>query len=116
VAAADPPIVSVEKGHEENYRLIFGSQLIFLFRVNQSGGGLPVSVAREAFAEAVERWPELHRNRAFDAWAGFLVHVGLAQHDVSENSGREDVIAITPAGRHFLRYVLDKQLPVEKVG
>jgi hypothetical protein len=108
--------LSIEKGHEENYRLIFGSQLIFLWRVNQSGGALPVDAARESFLEAVERWPEVHRKRTFEIWAGFLVHVGLAQSLVAEVPGRTEVIAITPMGRHFLRYVLDKQLTVEKAG
>ena len=96
----------MEKWHEENYRVIFGSQMELLEQVNQAGGSLPMPKVHEAFAKAQAAWPNLHGGVTVDLWLRFLVITNMLALDAATGTVR-----ITEKGRAFLRYRVDKQFP-----
>jgi hypothetical protein len=99
--------LSTQLSHEKNYNAIFGSQLNLLAQANPAGGVIP-SMAKGLYDQAKAHYPEVYAAYGFDQWIGFLVKSGLLQ------LGQNGNWILTNYGRGFLKYVLDRQLTINK--
>jgi len=98
---------NVALAHERNYSAIFGSQLQLLAQMNVDLGVLP-SVARQIYDAAKSANPEVYRAYPFEQWIAFLQNGGLITRAPNGN------YVLTPYGRGFLKYILDRHLSVNK--
>jgi hypothetical protein len=95
-------------GHERNYRVIFGSQIELIARVNISSPlGLPKESAEAIYNNAANNFPDFYKTMTFDKWIHFPVAAGL----LFVSDGR---YAITPYGAGFLKYIIDQKLEFAK--
>jgi hypothetical protein len=70
--------------------------------------GVPQDVARQTYEAAKSTYPEVYRHFPFEHWIGFLQNGGLITVAPSGN------YVLTPYGRGFLKYILDRRLSVTK--
>lgn len=80
--------------------LIWASQVAALTYLNSRGGFVPVEEVRPFFDDARVRFPDIYRNYALDAWLRFLQSWLLVEL-------RGDTIAISVAGREFLKWRIE---------
>jgi hypothetical protein len=99
--------LTVQLSHERNYNGIFGSQLNLLSQANGAGGITPAR-ANAFYEEAKAAYPQLYTTYRFDQWIGFLIAAGLLTQSA------EGAYVLTNFGRGFLKYIIDRQLPVNK--
>ena len=99
----------LEMEFSEISHLIFGSQLKLLGALTSASRPLPVSDAANMYIEAAAKFPEMHRDRTFDEWLGYLKANGLVH--VSDNQ-----IDITQYGSDFLKYLVDKRRTYDRAG
>jgi hypothetical protein len=71
------------------------------------GGGVSADVARKFHEEAKAMFPDAYRSYTFEHWITFLVGSGL----VTVGQGN---YVLTPYGRGFLKYIVDRGLPPNK--
>jgi hypothetical protein len=105
--SASAASLSVQLAHEKNYNAIFGSQLNLLAQANGAGGITP-AFANALYEQAKAANPQLYTTYRFDQWIGFLINAGLL---VQSNGA----YVLTNFGRGFLKYIVDRQLPVNKL-
>lgn len=96
--------LNVQVAHERNYNAIFGSQIQLLTQMVPALG-IPAQVARNVYAQAKSSYPEFYRTYTFDEWIGFLQQSGLCV------VGQGGNYILTPFGRGFLKYIVDRRLP-----
>jgi hypothetical protein len=104
--------LNVQLTHERNYNAIFGSQLQLLEQMNPAIG-VPPSVPRQIYDAAKAAFPEMYRDYTFDQWIAFLQNGGLITvggHSLSTLGN----YVLTPYGRGFLKYIVDRRLSVNK--
>jgi hypothetical protein len=97
--------LNVQLSHERNYNTIFGSQLGLLAQAN---AGVTPEMARALYEKAKAANPTLYSTYTFDQWIGFLINSGLLQ------LGPRGAYVLTNYGRGFLKYIVDRQLAVNK--
>ena len=91
-------VADLERAHEANYRLMFGSQIAALKNVNQSGRRQPLEALRQFYNQAAAQWPAAYAAFSFDAWGNFLTRCRYV--DV-----RDDTVEVTLFGRDFLMWM-----------
>ena len=89
-------------GHEFIYNRIFGSQIVFLKRLNELAN-CTVDQAREFFQPYAKQFPQVYSNYGFEAWLNFMVTNAL----VLRNG---DTLMIDEIGRDFLGYLVFQRL------
>jgi hypothetical protein len=99
--------VNIQVGYERTYASIFGSQLTFLAQANGEGGLVP-AYAHQLYEQTKAANPALYAAYPFDRWVGFLIESALVITDARGN------YALTPYGRGFLKYIVDRHLTVFK--
>ena len=87
---------------ESTYNLIFGSQLALLQQLNTLPLGMPIADARHFFDAACRSYPDFYKTYSFDQWMTFLQGQGLILRPAN------DRVAITIAGREFLKYLVER--------
>ena len=70
------------------------------------GGGASVELAQKIYDEAKSAFPEIYRNITFEQWITFLVASGLCTVGDAK-------YVLTPYGRGFLKYIVDRQLTAD---
>jgi hypothetical protein len=99
--------LSIQLEHERTYRIIFGSQILALERMNRPGG-LTEEELQEIYSAAIAAYPAgLTKRSDYDSWKGYIT-ISLARKN---NEGNYE---LTATGRGFLRYIIDQQLSATK--
>jgi hypothetical protein len=98
--------LSIQLAHERNYIAIFGSQLNLLAQAN-GAGGITHELANVLYEHAKATYPQVYTTYRFDQWIGFLITAAL----IVQSGG---AYVLTNYGRGFLKYLVDRQLPVNK--
>ena len=89
---------------EMTYRMIHGTQLQLLLKAN-SVSAIKTTEAREFYSQSVKRG---NTTQSFEQWIGWLlVQTMLEPSDDSSYT-------VTPAGRMFVRYVIQESYPLDK--
>ncbi|WBL76040.1 hypothetical protein I3J27_23765 [Bradyrhizobium xenonodulans] len=105
-------IEQIRRIHETNYRIILGSQIALLLKLN-TGATIRLSDARELYEQTKKNHPGLYENFMFSEWVMWPKNVGLINFpDIAETSP----VTITPAGKDFLHYLVETGLTGEKPG
>lgn len=99
--------LSIQLNHERTYAPIYGSQLRLMVLMNNPGG-LDIEGARSVYTETTGAWPDRYKSYTFEQWIGFLTASGLCTLDASNH------YQLTPYGRGFLKYILDRRLSSTK--
>lgn len=99
--------LSVGLSHQNNYTAIFGSQLQLLGQMNIDAGVQPAA-ARAIFDATKSANPIAYQDIAFEQWIGFLLGAGLIMIAATGN------YVLTAFGRGFMKYILDRHLPLNK--
>jgi hypothetical protein len=99
--------LNIQLSHERHYNLIYGSQLRLMEQM--IGGSVSTEFARRIYEEAKSAFPEVYRNYTFKQWIEFLVRSGLCA------VGEDGHYVLTPYGRGFLRYIVDRRLSPNKL-
>jgi hypothetical protein len=97
--------LNVQLTHERHYNLIYGSQLRLMEQM--VGVGVSRDGAQKIYEEAKAMFPDVYRNSTFEQWITFLVGSGL----VTVGQGN---YLLTPYGRGFLKYIVDRRLSPNK--
>jgi hypothetical protein len=101
--------LNIHLTYEKNYQAIFGSQIRALAQMNTDFGS-----SRDAllaiFTAAKAAYPQLYGSYSFDQWLNWIQQSGLCTIGVNGN------YVLTPNGRGFLKYLLDRHLFLEKAG
>lgn len=98
--------LNVQLSYERNFNAIYGSQLRLMEQM--IGGGVSTDVARKFYEEAKAMFPDIYRSNTFEQWITFLVGSGLV------TVGHANYV-LTQYGRGFLKYIVDRQLPTNKL-
>lgn len=98
--------VNIQIAYERNYRVIFGSQIEALIAMNGPAGALE-QLLSALYANAAARYPGFYKTFSYEQWKHFFVATGLT---VQTDAGLE----ISAFGRGFMKYMIDKSLPVQK--
>jgi hypothetical protein len=98
--------LNIQLSHEKSYNVIFGSQLRLMAQMIAGGSA---EVARRIYEEAKSAFPEFYLNYTFEQWIGFLVGSGLC------TAGEGGNYVLTPHGRGFLKYIVDRRLSPNKI-
>jgi len=108
-------VSEIERIHEANYRVIFGSQIVALKQLNLLGGQAPVETFRPFYAAAAagEFNKALYAGRSFEAWGEFLANAGYVEG--VENSDPLQV-RITLLGQDFLHWLVRTRVSEAKPG
>ena len=90
--------------HETHYRLIFGSQIDALRKLNETGTA-PLNIYERYYAEVAANpaWGDLHKGRTFEQWGEFLVN---AAYVILIEGSEPSTVQITPFGKQFLHWML----------
>ena len=96
----------LEAAFERVYRVIFGSQIVLLRRLN-GFGQISIEDAKHMFEPLERQFPELYKDYGLVGWLGFLSSEKL----ISFNA---DMAEITELGRDFLLYLVARRLPENK--
>jgi hypothetical protein len=99
---------TVERNHEQTYRIIFGSQILALKEINIRGF-ITVAQAQEIYGMAERAFPDLYATFPFKNWGGFLIDQGLVVIPDDPVTDESRVI-LTPAGKDFLFFLTGRGL------
>jgi hypothetical protein len=99
--------LTVQVSHERNYTAILGSQLNLLAQASPAGG-ITTAMANALYEQAKAVYPQVYTTFRFDQWIGFLINAGLLAQ-IGE------AYVLTNFGRGFLKYIVDRQLAVNKL-
>jgi hypothetical protein len=105
-------VEQIRRYHEVHYRLILGSQITLLLKVNM-GGMINRTIAREIYDIAKAAYPVIYTNFSFEHWIVWPKNVGLINF---ANDMPWAEITITPAGKDFLHYLVEAGLTGDKPG
>ena len=72
-------------------------------------GGIMPAMANALYEQAKAAYPQLYTTYRFDQWIGFLIGAGLLTQST------EGAYVLTNFGRGFLKYIIDRQLPINKL-
>jgi hypothetical protein len=98
--------------HERTYRVIFGSQISLLLVAN-SPSHPDVAAAQKVYEDAKASYPQLYENFAFTQWLDLLIRI----HFVTwSGEGTTQRLHITPLGRDFPHYLVNRGLTEQKYG
>jgi hypothetical protein len=107
-------ISEVNRIHEANYRILFGSQLKALKTLNVVVLA-PISTFEPIFdeAKADPNWTKIHEGRTFEQWGEFIINIGYAEilKDVEPPTVR-----LTPIGQNFLLWMTEARVPEVRAG
>ena len=103
VLLRDLAAARVQLAHERTYRLIYGSQIAALERLEVAGSAT-VEEARDFYTRETADFSDFYRGIGFDRWVQFLTRFELVTVDASS-------FRITDLGRDFLAYVRGNRLP-----
>jgi hypothetical protein len=105
---------TVERNHEQTYRVIFGSQILVLKEINVRSF-ITAAQAQEIYGMAAAAFPDLYATFPFKNWGGFLIDQGLVviPDDPVTDESR---VHLTPAGKDFLFFLTGRGLPENKGG
>lgn len=112
-AVRERTITELARRHEANYRVIFGSQITALQTLNQTGDHSVRDIEQVYERDIRPAFPDLHKNRDFAQWGGFLVDAGYVAFVEGSNQTR---VQITPLGQGFLQWMVAAQVPQVKPG
>ncbi|MFT5702121.1 MAG: hypothetical protein ACI8ZB_005029 [Desulforhopalus sp.] len=90
--------------------LIFGSQSLLLEILSSVSDGVPISQANDQFLLSCEKFPEIHKERTFEHWLGFLTAYFL----IVVND--DDLVFITQFGKDFLKHLIDTNTYYNRLG
>lgn len=99
-------IERLEKNFALIYLNIFGSQMIFLQKINERGGSVSIADAEDFFSEVKGKVAEFS-DWNFEKYSAFLVRNGLLT--VS------DEVNLTAAGKDFIHFIIRYGLSTEKL-
>jgi hypothetical protein len=103
-------VAQIHRAHEMNYRLILGSQIALLLKLN-TGVSVRKSDAREIYEQAKKNYPPIYEHFSFDDWITWPKNVQLiALSDETDNA----LMTITPGAKDFLHYLVETGLTGEK--
>lgn len=105
-------VAQIQRAHETSYRLILGSQIALLLKLN-TGASVRKSDAREIYEQAKTNFPPIYENFSFSDWITWPKNVGLIALSDEADDG---LVAITPAAKDFLHYLVETGLTGEKAG
>jgi hypothetical protein len=94
---------------ESTYNSIFGSQIQALHMLNQNPNGLQLELIKVWYEVGKAGYPAAYENWPVEKWIGWLQTSML----VTVNG---DVITITAFGNEFLRYLVQGQKSMNKLG
>jgi hypothetical protein len=103
-------LARVSANFEQYYNKIFGSQLLLLRILNETGSVVDRAMAAKVYEGAVQRHPEFYRTYSEDQWLQFLVSARL----VEETRGGAipvptDTVHLTDEGHAFVTYLTDQK-------
>jgi hypothetical protein len=101
--------VNIDLEYTRIAHIIFGSQLNFLVQLAGTRNGLPKSRAESTYSNAAAQFPDLYRERPFEAWLAYLLTSNLLAAD-------GDRLDITQYGSDFLKYLVDTRLAYDRHG
>ncbi len=101
--------VNIDLEYTRIAHIIFGTQLNFLVQLAGTRDGLPKAQAESTYTNAAAQFPDLYRERPFEAWLGYLQTSGLLAAD-------GDRLDITQYGSDFLKYLVDARLAYDRHG
>lgn len=101
--------VNIDLEYTRIAHIIFGSQLNFLVKFAGTRNGLPKSLAETTYSNASAQFPELYRERPFEAWLAYLLTSNLLAADGNR-------LNITQYGSDFLKYLVDARLAYDRHG
>jgi hypothetical protein len=107
-------LASIELQHEANYRIMFGSQIALLKKINQFSF-LSFPQARETHETLKESNPRLYSSMPFERWYNWLTTIGymtLQRDDSGEMP--ETTMILTDFGRDFLIWMATKGVSEDK--
>jgi hypothetical protein len=84
---------------ERTHRLIYGSQLVALHLMNNSGRPQPEESLRPIFENARAQEPKFYGAYTFENWVGFLIK------EITVTKTEKGLYAITVYGQSYLNYV-----------
>lgn len=96
------------KFFERTYRLIYGSQIRLLHKLNYSPE--KSQDVKYLYDNAANYFPETYKDYPYEDYLKFLVTEGLITKD--ENEG---ILSITDVGKDFLRYLVESNSSLEKL-
>ena len=105
-------IAQIQRAHEAGYRLILGSQIALLLKLN-TGASVRNVEARELYEQAKKNYPAIYENFSYSDWIKWPKNVGLIAVSDETNTG---LVTITAAAKDFLHYLVETGLTGEKVG
>jgi len=88
---------------------IFGSQFSFLIGLVSVPAGVPLKQAQDEYQAACEMFPDIHKDRTFEQWIGFLLQYSLIVI-------LEDWIDATQYGKDFLKHLVDTNTAYNRFG
>jgi len=89
---------------EMTYRMIHGTQLQLLLKAN-SVTAIKTIEARDLYSQSVQRG---NTTQSFEQWIGWLLAQSMLE--ISDDSS----YTVTPAGKMFVRYVVQESYPLDK--
>jgi hypothetical protein len=94
---------------EITHAVIFGSQLKALHDLNTRAEGMTVDELRPYFEQGLQTVPSEYRDRTFDAWLAYIRDGVLIRQTA-------DRVWITVRGQEFLKYLIARQYPLDRLG
>lgn len=101
-------LLIIIKNAERIYRLIYGSQIRLLQKLNYASE--KSEDVKYFYDSAVEFFPDIYQNYSYQSYLDFLVSQRLISFD-KEN----DLLIIKEEGRDFLRYLTESNSQIEKL-
>ncbi len=92
---------------ERVYRVIFGTQILCLRRLNERKSPVGLDDLKAFFSENTAPFPATYEHYGFDGWSAFMLNEMLIR-----NNGER--IEISPVGKDFLLYMTVKGMSEEK--
>ena len=89
--------IAYEQAFDENYALIWQTQVQPLMVIAANQHGVPISALKPWFRTLAKRYPDLYDGYCFEQWLNFLEQSRLIGQ-------RDKRIVLTPEGRGFLEH------------
>lgn len=99
---------NIQAHFEQTYNVIWGSQIEALEQINLLMNA-DLELIKPIYEKAVRSNPELYQNTSFDTWLRFLEVQQLVTRML-------EVATVTPEGKAFLAYLIERSYTTGKVG